>query len=81
MEYQPKTSWLKGKLYRDKPYKPYNIAEAKAEAGQIKHLQNYPNSRLAKQIVGNISKDVTAYIRHKNKERGTESSAQRKTIK
>jgi hypothetical protein len=82
--YKPKTEYLKNQIAKKtRDFRGYNIAEGELQTKQMKHMQSNPRFLTAstKKLADEISADVTAYIRDKNKARGTESSAQRKTVK
>ena len=83
MEYQPKTSWLKRQLERKaKGVRTYNVAEAQMQGKQMKYLQRNPRfADTSRKLQDEINADVTAYIRDKNKARGTESSAKRVPVR
>lgn len=83
MEYKPKTSWLKGQIAKKRGDRVYdhNIAEERVQRMKVNYAQNNPSSVIAKQINRTVGEDVTAYIRAKNKARGTQSSAERKAVK
>jgi hypothetical protein len=82
--YKPKTEYLKHQIAKKtRDFRGYNIAEGELQTKQIKHMQSNPRFLTAstKKLADEISADVTAYIRDKNKARGTQSSTQRKVIK
>jgi hypothetical protein len=82
--YKPKTEYLKHQIAKKtRDFRGYNIAEGKLQTKQMKHMQSNPRFLTAstKKLADEISADVTAYIRNKNKTRGTASSAERKIVK
>jgi hypothetical protein len=82
--YKPKTEYLKHQIAKKtRDFRGYNIAEGELQTKQMKHMQSNPRFLTAstKKLADEISADVTAYIRDKNKSRGTQSSTQRKVIK
>lgn len=82
--YEPKTPWLKQQIAKKtRDFRGYNIAEANMQEKQMKYMQRSPRfpTDSTKKLVDEISADVTAYIRDKNKARGTASSAERKIVK
>ncbi len=82
--YQPKTEYLKQQIARkENKVRNYNIAEANMQEKQMKYMQSNPRFPTAstKKLQEEIRADITAYVRDKNKARGTQSSSQRKVIK
>jgi hypothetical protein len=81
--YKPKTEYLKHQIAKKtRDFRGYNIAEGEMQEKQMKYLQRNPMySPTSRKLQEEIRADVTAYVRDKNKSRGTQSSTQRKVIK
>ena len=82
--YQPKTEYLKHQIAKKtRDFRGYNIAEGQLQEKQMKYMQRNPRfpTDSTKKLQDEINADVTAYIRDKNKARGTESSAKRVPVK
>ena len=81
--YKPKTEYLKHQIAKKtRDYRGYNIAEGELQTKQMKYLQRNPMfADSSRKLQDEINADVTAYIRDKNKARGTDSSAKRVPVK
>ena len=82
-DYKPKTEYLKHQIAKKtRDYRGYNIAEGELQTKQMKYLQRNPRfADTSRKLQDEINADVTAYIRDKNKARGTESSAKRVPVR
>jgi len=84
MEYKPKTEYLKHQIAKkNRDFRGYNITEGRLQQKQMKYMQTNPMymTESTRKLQDEIRADIKGYIRAKNKERGTPSSAERKIVK